>query len=142
GRGGGASPAPGPDPASSRPPAPPPPPSSQAPTPARKRALTRPRLTEWTLRAGKARLKRFGRQEGDLAGKPRASAWGNGYRPVVAQLLLVEDDAAIRGALIRALTERGHAVVSSPGAMGARRQSLNTPPDLVLLDLGLPDVDC
>jgi DNA-binding response OmpR family regulator len=31
----------------------------------------------------------------------------------VAQLLLVEDDAAIRGALIRALTERGHAVATS-----------------------------
>ena len=56
------------------------------------------------------------------------------------QLLLVEDDAAIRGALIRALTERGHAVTSSPGAMGALRQVLEAPPDLVLLDLGLPDL--
>jgi DNA-binding response OmpR family regulator len=58
----------------------------------------------------------------------------------VAQLLLVEDDAAIRGALIRALTERGHAVASTPGAMDALRQILDTPPDLVLLDLGLPDL--
>jgi two-component system, OmpR family, KDP operon response regulator KdpE len=58
----------------------------------------------------------------------------------VAQLLLVEDDAAIRGALIRALTERGHAVASTPGAMDALRQILETPPDLVLLDLGLPDI--
>jgi two-component system, OmpR family, KDP operon response regulator KdpE len=58
----------------------------------------------------------------------------------VAQLLLVEDDAAIRGALIRALTERGHAVASAPGAMDALRQILQVPPDLVLLDLGLPDV--
>jgi DNA-binding response OmpR family regulator len=58
----------------------------------------------------------------------------------VAQLLLVEDDAAIRGALIRALTERGHAVASTPGAMDALRQVLQTPPDLVLLDLGLPDL--
>jgi two-component system KDP operon response regulator KdpE len=58
----------------------------------------------------------------------------------VAQLLLVEDDAAIRGALIRALTERGHAVASTPGAMDALRQILQTPPDLVLLDLGLPDL--
>ena len=59
----------------------------------------------------------------------------------MAQLLLVEDDAAIRGALIRALTERGHAVASSPGAMDALRQILDTPPDLVLLDLGLPDLE-
>ena len=58
----------------------------------------------------------------------------------MAQLLLVEDDAAIRGALIRALTERGHAVASTPGAMDALRQILSTPPDLVLLDLGLPDL--
>ena len=58
----------------------------------------------------------------------------------MAQLLLVEDDAAIRGALIRALTERGHAVASTPAAMDALRQILDTPPDLVLLDLGLPDL--
>jgi len=58
----------------------------------------------------------------------------------MAQLLLVEDDAAIRAALIRALTERGHAVTSMPGAMAALQYVLDTPPDLVLLDLGLPDL--
>ena len=58
----------------------------------------------------------------------------------MAQLLLVEDDADIRGALIRALTELGHAVASSPSAMAALRQVLEAPPDLVLLDLGLPDL--
>jgi len=58
----------------------------------------------------------------------------------VVQLLVVEDDAAIRSALIRALTELGHAVTSSPGAMAALRQVLEAPPDLVLLDLGLPDL--
>jgi len=63
-----------------------------------------------------------------------------GYRPVVAQLLLVEDDVAIRGALIRALSERGHAVTSVPAAMPALRHVLDTPPDLILLDLGLPDL--
>jgi DNA-binding response OmpR family regulator len=58
----------------------------------------------------------------------------------VAQLLLVEDDAAIRGALIRALTDRGHAVTSTASAMTALQHVLNAPPDLVLLDLGLPDL--
>jgi two-component system KDP operon response regulator KdpE len=58
----------------------------------------------------------------------------------VAQLLLVEDDAAIRGALIRALAERGHAVTSMPSAMMALQHVLDTPPDLILLDLGLPDL--
>jgi len=58
----------------------------------------------------------------------------------VAQLLLVEDDAAIRGALIRALTERGHVVTSMSTAMTALQHVLATPPDLILLGLGLPDL--
>jgi two-component system, OmpR family, KDP operon response regulator KdpE len=63
-----------------------------------------------------------------------------GYRRIVAQLLLVEDDSAIRGALIRALSERGHVVTSTPAAMAALQQVLKAPPDAVLLDLGLPDL--
>jgi DNA-binding response OmpR family regulator len=59
----------------------------------------------------------------------------------MAQLLVVEDDAAIRCALSRALTERGHAVSSAPTAMQALRIVLDCPPDLVILDLGLPDLD-
>ena len=58
----------------------------------------------------------------------------------MAQLLLVEDDAAIRGALIRTLTERGHAVTSMATAMSGLQHLLASPPDLILLDLGLPDV--
>lgn len=58
----------------------------------------------------------------------------------MAQLLLVEDDAAIRDALIRALSERGHVVVSTPAAMTALEQIPKAPPDAVLLDLGLPDL--
>jgi two-component system, OmpR family, KDP operon response regulator KdpE len=59
----------------------------------------------------------------------------------MAQLLLVEDDPAIRGALIRALGDRGHAVSSSPSAMAALQLVVDSPPDLVILDLGLPDLD-
>ena len=58
----------------------------------------------------------------------------------MAQLLLVEDDAAIRSALIRTLTERGHVVTSMAAAMAALQHLLASPPDLILLDLGLPDV--
>ena len=58
----------------------------------------------------------------------------------MAQLLLVEDDAAIRGALIRALSERGHVVTSTPTAMVALQHVLEAGPDAVLLDLGLPDL--
>src|SRR5215470_457136 len=60
---------------------------------------------------------------------------------LVAQLLLVEDDAMIRGALIRALTERGHVVSSTPTAIEALQLVVDSPPDLVILDLGLPDLD-
>jgi len=59
----------------------------------------------------------------------------------MAQLLLVEDDAAIRVALIRALTERGHAVASTSSAMDALKQVVDAPPDLIILDLGLPGLD-
>jgi DNA-binding response OmpR family regulator len=58
----------------------------------------------------------------------------------VAHLLLIEDDAAIRSALIRALTTRGHAVDSAPDAMSGLQQLLVDAPDAVVLDLGLPDL--
>ena len=63
-----------------------------------------------------------------------------GYRLIVVQLLLVEDDIAIRDALARALSERGHVVTSTPAAMAALQQILKAAPDAVLLDLGLPDL--
>jgi DNA-binding response OmpR family regulator len=59
----------------------------------------------------------------------------------VAQLLVVEDDERIRTALIRALRERGHAVSSAPTAMAGLQQAVEERPDLVVLDLGLPDLD-
>jgi two-component system, OmpR family, response regulator len=59
----------------------------------------------------------------------------------VAVLLIIEDDARIRTALTRALTERGHAVSSEPAGMPGLQRVLDEPPDLVVLDLGLPDVD-
>ena len=59
----------------------------------------------------------------------------------MAQLLLVEDDPAIRRALIRSLADRGHAVASVGTGMEAIAQVVENPPDLVLLDLGLPDLD-
>jgi two-component system KDP operon response regulator KdpE len=59
----------------------------------------------------------------------------------VAQLLVVEDDERIRTALIRALRERGHAVTSAATALAGLRQAVEDRPDLVVLDLGLPDLD-
>jgi Response regulators consisting of a CheY-like receiver domain and a winged-helix DNA-binding domain len=59
----------------------------------------------------------------------------------VANVLLVEDDPAIRAALGRGLRERGHAVSSAPTAMDGLRHALGERPDLIVLDLGLPDLD-
>ena len=57
------------------------------------------------------------------------------------QLLLIEDDPAIRVALTRALTERGHGVQSAASGMDGLHQAVEGRPDLVVLDLGLPDMD-
>lgn len=43
--------------------------------------------------------------------------------------------------MTRALTERGHVVSSEPSGMRGLQHVLHDPPDLVVLDLGLPDVD-
>ncbi len=59
----------------------------------------------------------------------------------MAVLLLIEDDPRIRSALMRALTERGHAVSAEAAGMPGLQRVLDDPPDLVVLDLGLPDVD-
>ncbi len=60
-------------------------------------------------------------------------------------VLLVEDDATVRGALAHALTDAGHAVLPVGTALAAVREVTTRPPherpDLVILDLGLPDLD-
>ncbi len=59
----------------------------------------------------------------------------------MTSLLVVEDDASIRSALIRGLTERGHTVTSASAGLPALEMVVKERPDVVLLDLGLPDVD-
>ncbi|MFC6885432.1 MULTISPECIES: response regulator transcription factor [Actinomadura] len=59
----------------------------------------------------------------------------------MASVLVVEDDANVRTALIRELSARAHAVRSAGNAMDCLREITQTPPDVVILDLGLPDLD-
>jgi DNA-binding response OmpR family regulator len=59
----------------------------------------------------------------------------------VAHVLIIEDDARIRPLLMRSLRERGHAVSSAVTGMQGLASAVENRPDLVLLDLGLPDVD-
>jgi two-component system KDP operon response regulator KdpE len=59
----------------------------------------------------------------------------------MARLLIIEDDLDIRTLLVGALRERGHAVATATTAMDGLQTALDDRPDLVVLDLGLPDVD-
>ena len=57
------------------------------------------------------------------------------------RVMLVEDDETIGRSLARALESQGYDVTWAPDGAAARVALMRTAPDLVLLDLGLPDVD-
>jgi DNA-binding response OmpR family regulator len=59
----------------------------------------------------------------------------------MATVLLVEDDDAVRDSMLRSLTDLGHAVQATGTALEALRRVRADPPDLIVLDLGLPDLD-
>jgi DNA-binding response OmpR family regulator len=59
----------------------------------------------------------------------------------MANVLLVEDDPDVRSAVIRQLTAFGHAVRSAGTALAALREASRDPGDVIVLDLGLPDLD-
>ncbi|NDZ81202.1 response regulator transcription factor [Streptomyces sp. SID10853] len=59
----------------------------------------------------------------------------------MASVLVVEDDQFVRSALIRHLTEAAHTVRSVGTALEALREVAHFGFDLVILDLGLPDLD-
>ena len=59
----------------------------------------------------------------------------------MAQVLIVEDDPRIRPLLMRSLGAMGYAVASASTGMDGLSMAVETKPDLVILDLGLPDVD-
>ena len=59
----------------------------------------------------------------------------------MTSILVIEDDAAIRSAVRRGLVERGHAVSTAGTGLAGLELILQERPDVVLLDLGLPDVD-
>jgi two-component system KDP operon response regulator KdpE len=63
--------------------------------------------------------------------------------PVVggAHVLLVEDDDAMRSSVATNLTAHGYRVAEAPSATEAIRRWDAERPDLILLDLGLPDAD-
>ena len=56
-------------------------------------------------------------------------------------VLLVEDDAPTRAAVARSLVAHGYDVHEAPDAATAIHEWERARPDLVILDLGLPDAD-
>jgi two-component system response regulator PrrA len=59
----------------------------------------------------------------------------------MATVLVLEDDARIRAALVRELRERGHTVAPYAEGLTALAAITESPVDVVVLDLGLPDID-
>lgn len=70
---------------------------------------------------------------------PRAGQWRT--VPPMPSVLVVEDDQFVRSALIRHLTEASHTVRSVGTALEALREVAHFRFDVVILDLGLPDLD-
>jgi DNA-binding response OmpR family regulator len=58
-----------------------------------------------------------------------------------AEILIIEDDAAIGEELLLALSSAGYSTRWARNGNHAEEQALSRAPDLILLDLGLPDVD-
>lgn len=59
----------------------------------------------------------------------------------MASILLIEDDQRIRQSLATRLAERGHHVEATAKAMDGVQKAVEGQVDVVVLDLGLPDVD-
>jgi DNA-binding response OmpR family regulator len=59
----------------------------------------------------------------------------------VASVLVIEDDLRIRESIAAALVGAGHAVRSEAAGAPALTAAVDWRPDVVVLDLGLPDID-
>lgn len=59
----------------------------------------------------------------------------------MARVVLVEDDVEMRRLIAETLADQGHDVESASAGMEGLELAVKGQPDLVLLDLGLPDLD-
>lgn len=59
----------------------------------------------------------------------------------MANILVVDDEHGIRDLLIEILDDEGHTVIAAQNASEARQARANARPDLVLLDIWMPDTD-
>lgn len=59
----------------------------------------------------------------------------------MATIVVIEDDMKVREAVSRSLAGLGHSVETAATGLAGLEMTVNTSPDLVVLDLGLPDVE-
>ena len=59
----------------------------------------------------------------------------------MASVVIIEDDFHIRDLAVRSLASAGHVVWSEERGMAGLQSVIDNDPDVVVLDLGLPDVD-
>ena len=59
----------------------------------------------------------------------------------MANILVVDDEHGIRELLFEILDDEGHNVIAAQNAAEARQARANARPDLVLLDIWMPDTD-
>ncbi|MGB5756599.1 MAG: response regulator transcription factor [Acidimicrobiales bacterium] len=59
----------------------------------------------------------------------------------MAEVYIIEDDIGIRQSVARSLEDRGHVVRSTAHGMTGLAEVVASSPDVVVLDLGLPDID-
>ena len=59
----------------------------------------------------------------------------------MAKILLIEDDQRIRELVCEHLASEGHSVLSEATGMNGLQKATNENPDLIVLDLGLPDLE-
>jgi DNA-binding response OmpR family regulator len=59
----------------------------------------------------------------------------------MASIVIIEDEQRIRELVSRVLADRGYEVRACATAMDGLQSVVNTSPDVVILDMGLPDLD-
>lgn len=75
-----------------------------------------------------------------MPGTPRPWPCVAYFRPV-ASVVIIEDDPGIRDLAVRALAGSGHVVWAEGAGLVGLQSVIDNAPDVVVLDLGLPDVD-
>ena len=59
----------------------------------------------------------------------------------MSRILVIEDDASVRGALVQTLARLGHDVASAANGKEGLASALERPPELVITDLIMPETE-